>query len=269
LRSNQLHLYFRVNSLFYDPNVLGRYLALTLVALAAYLAWSRSTRAQILAAVVASVLLTALALTYSMTSFAALIVGLVVLVALRWSIRHALVGAAAILVCGTIFLLASGTAERDLGSAKRVETATSGRVDLVKGGIDLARDRPVWGWGSGSFGAAFHQHIEATKTTVSHSEPITVAAEEGVIGLIVYLALLALALVALLSGASGSAAAAAVGACFVAMIAHSLGYAGFAIDPATWALLGVGVSLRRPGHWAPSGISGTESRPKEQRPATV
>ena len=44
LQSNQLHLYFRVNSVFYDPNVFGRYLALILVALGAYLAWSRDAR---------------------------------------------------------------------------------------------------------------------------------------------------------------------------------------------------------------------------------
>ena len=41
-QSNQLHLYFRVNSLFYDPNILGRGLALVLVALGAYLAWART-----------------------------------------------------------------------------------------------------------------------------------------------------------------------------------------------------------------------------------
>ncbi len=247
LRANQLHLYFRVNSLFYDPNVLGRYLALTLVALGAYLAWARGRRLPIVAAVVSAVLLAALALTYSMTSFAALVAGLLVLVALRWSLRHALAATAAILVCGAIFLLASGTAERDLGSSKRVETTISGRGDLVKGGLNLARHRPVWGWGSGSFGTAFARHHTAAKTTVSHSEPITVAAEQGAIGLVLYLALLALALVVLLTGAGGSAATAAFGACFVAMIAHSLGYAGFAIDPATWALLGVGVALRRGG----------------------
>jgi O-antigen ligase len=252
LRANQLHLYFRVNSLFYDPNVLGRYLALTLVALGAYLAWSRGKQLPIVVAAVSAVLLVALALSYSMTSFAALVVGLLVLVALRWSIRHALVAVAAIMVCGAIFLLVSGTAERDLGSSKRVETTFSGRGDLVKGGLNLARRRPVWGWGSGSFGAAFARHHKAAETTVSHSEPITVAAEQGAIGTALYLALLALALVVLLTGAGGSAAA-AVAACFVAMIAHSLGYAGFAIDPATWALLGIGIGLRRAaGEGAPA-----------------
>jgi putative inorganic carbon (HCO3(-)) transporter len=244
LQANQLHLYFRVNSLFFDPNVFGRYLALTLVALGTYLAWGRRVGLLVVAAVSAGVLMAALALTYSITGFIALVAGLVVVAALRWGLRWAALGTAAIVVCGAIFLLVSGTGERDLGSSKSVNQATSGRVSLVKGGLDLARDRPLWGWGSGAFGRAFYEHIRKSETTTSHSEPITVAAEQGAIGIVVYLAVVGLALVVLLSGAGVSAATAAVAGCFVAILVHSLGYAGFAIDPATWALLGLGVGLR-------------------------
>jgi hypothetical protein len=35
-----------------------------------------------------------------------------------------------------------------------------------------------------------------------------------------------------------------VGACFVVMLVDSLGYTGFTTDPATWALLGLGIALR-------------------------
>jgi O-Antigen ligase len=247
LQSNQLHLYFRVNSLFYDPNLFGRDLALTLVALGAYLAWSRDTGAAILAALASAALLGALALSYSVTSFIALGFGLLIVAGLRWGARWALAGGAVILVFGVIFLLLSGTGRTDFSSSESLNTATSGRVDLVGGGIKLARERPVAGWGSGSFGAAFSRHIERAKTTVSHSEPITVAAEQGGIGLIVYAFLIVLALVVLLNGASASVATAAIAACFVAMVAHSLGYAGFTTDPASWALLGLGLALRRPG----------------------
>ncbi len=59
-----------------------------------------------------AVLLAALALSYSITSFGALVAGLLVVVALRWSVRWALAGGAAILVCGAIFLLVSGTGEQ-------------------------------------------------------------------------------------------------------------------------------------------------------------
>jgi O-antigen ligase/polysaccharide polymerase Wzy-like membrane protein len=245
LQSNQLHLYFRVNSLFYDPNVFGRYLALTLIALGAYLAWSDGSRLPILAAIVSGVLLGALTITYSISSFAALIAGLLVVVGLRWGVRRGVAAGAAILVCGAIFLVATGTGRENVSSNDSSSTTTSGRVNLVSGGLELAGDRPAWGWGSGSFGAAFARHIERAKTTVSHTEPITVAAEQGAIGLLVYLALVVLAGLVLLSGAGTSAATAAVGACFVAMVVHSLGYAAFTIDPAIWALLGVGVGLPR------------------------
>jgi O-antigen ligase len=276
LQSNQLHLYFRVNSLFYDPNVFGRYLALTLVALGAYLAWSRGTRAPIIAAILSGVLLGALALSYSISSFAALVAGLLVVVALRWSVRWGLAGGAAILVCGAIFLLVSGTGRTDLASGESSSTTTSGRVDLVTGGLQLAEDRPVWGWGSGSFGAAFSRHIERARTTVSHTEPITVAAEQGGIGLVLYVALVVLALIVVFSGATASAATAATAACFVAMVVHSLGYAAFAIDPATWALLGLGVALRRGRQTTASpatpdavGDSGRPRSPRDPRPAAV
>jgi O-antigen ligase len=276
LQSNQLHLYFRVNSLFYDPNLFGRDLGLTLVALGAYLAWARDTRLPVVAAIASIVLLGALALSYSITSFGALLAGLLVVAALRWSVRWALAGGAAILVCGAIFLLVSGTGHTDVGSAESSSTTTSGRVDLVSGGITLARDRPIWGWGSGSFGAAFSRHIERAKTTVSHTEPVTVATEQGGIGLVVYLALVVLALIVLFSGASGSVASAATAACFAAMVVHSLGYAAFTIDPATWALIGLGVGLRRGRQAADSsaapdavGDSGRPRSPRDPRPAAV
>jgi O-antigen ligase len=273
LQSNQLHLYFRVNSLFYDPNVFGRYLALSLVALGAFLAWTRDGRAAAAAAAAAGVLLVALTLSYSLTSMAALVAGLLVVVALRWTLRWALAGGAAILVCGAIFLLVSGTGDSDLGSAEDFDTTTSGRVGLVRGGLELAEDRPLWGWGSGSFGAAFSRQIERARTTVSHSEPITVAAEQGAIGLAVYVALVGLALVVLLSGAGGSAGTAAAAAGFVAMLVHSLSYAGFAIDPATWALLGLGVALRRT-HPVPAAVAAAAAGrgtlpPRDRRAAAV
>ena len=40
LDANQLHAYFRVNSVFFDPNILGRYLALAMTAIGAYLAYT-------------------------------------------------------------------------------------------------------------------------------------------------------------------------------------------------------------------------------------
>ena len=72
---------------------------------------------------------------------------------------------------------------------------------------------------------------------------MTVGAEQGVPGLLVYLALLAAALALLLRGARVSPARAGVAAAFVALIAHSMLYAAFLEDPLTWTLLGAGAAL--------------------------
>src|SRR5262245_4723472 len=48
VEANDLKPYFRVNSLFFDPNIYGRYLALTMTLLAAVLLWTRR-RGEVLA----------------------------------------------------------------------------------------------------------------------------------------------------------------------------------------------------------------------------
>ena len=180
LASNQLHLYFRVNSLFYDPNILGRALALVLVALGAYLAWARNTGLAIAAAVVAGILLAALALSFSITGFAALIAGLLVVMALRWGVRWA-VGAGVVIVAAmAIFFAVSGVGREDLSSSDKINDIASGRVSLVSGGYHLARDRPSGAWAPAPSGRRSSDRIDPTaKTTASHSEPMTVARRAG------------------------------------------------------------------------------------------
>ena len=76
-----------------------------------------------------------------------------------------------------------------------------------------------------------------------------VTAEQGLIGLVVYLALIAVALWTMGRGLWRKplpplvAARAAVLAAFVALLVHTLAYAGFFEDPLTWVLLAVGASL--------------------------
>jgi O-antigen ligase len=197
----------------------------------------------------------------------ALFAGLLVVAGLRWSLKWAAAGGALALICGALVLVVIGTAHSDTRVTESGSEAARGQVDLVKGGVRLAGRRPVWGWGSGSFGAAFSTHIERAKTTVSHTEPVTVAAEQGAIGLIVYLALVVTALLVMFRGASATAATAATAACFVAMVVHSLGYAAFTIDPATWALLGLGVALRRAGPAVGDGAVSGQGSPETGRPA--
>ncbi len=241
--SNELHVYFRVNSIFFDPNIFARYLALALTVLGACLAWGGSRRDLALAMAVSALGLIALAFSYSITGFAALLAGLGVVAVLRWGLRGAAAFAALGLAGLVALLIAGGTPTSDIEDYRSID---SGHADLIEGGIDLAQDRPIAGWGSGSFGRAFYEQIEPARTTVSHSEPITVAAEQGAIGLLVYAALLATALATLFTAnVAPSLARVAVAAAFVAMLISSFGYTGFTTDPATWALLAIGLALRR------------------------
>jgi O-antigen ligase len=247
IASNQLEDYFRVNSLFFDPNIYGRFLALVMLLLAAWLLWARRQREVVAGALLLAVLWGGLVVTFSQSSFTALLVGLAILGAMRWSVRWALMLSGGALVVAVAFVaLAPGAVHLDLGSSKSADKATSGRYDLIKGGLKLFKDAPLVGQGSGSFARDYRraEHVSPERAaSASHTIPVTVAAEQGAIGLVVYLALLAAALARLFRGARRTPERAAVAAAFVALVAHSMMYAAFLEDPLTWTLLGAGTAM--------------------------
>ena len=204
IASNELEAYFRVNSLFFDPNIYGRFLALVMLGLATVLLWERRPRTVWLATAALVVLWGGLLLTLSQSSFAALLCGLCVLAALRFPLAKVVPVVVAAAAIGLVVVIAFQSELRlDLGSSSSLDDATSGRYELIRGGIDLALDRPVWGFGSGSFADEYLAHgfgARSDAVSASHTIPLTVAAEQGLIGLLVYLALLAAALSRLLSG---------------------------------------------------------------------
>ena len=81
---------------------------------------------------------------------------------------------------------------------------------------------------------------------------MTVAAEQGIVGLALYAALLIVALLVLFRGAGRSPPRIAIAACFAALVLHTWIYADFLEDPITWTLLGIGVALARAGAGARS-----------------
>ena len=100
----------------------------------------------------------------------------------------------------------------------------------------------------------------AQTLSASHTIPITIAAEQGLIGELAYMALVVAAIAALLSGARGDPVRAGVAAAFLALVFHTLLYADFLEDPVTWTLLGAGVALARAGRSAqPAGLTRSPS----------
>jgi O-antigen ligase len=292
IRSNEFHTYFRVNSVFWDPNIYGRYLASVITIAMAALLWAKERRTLALLTTLVVILWLGLVPTFSQSSFAALLAGLAVLAALRWSWRWtiAAVGAGAVLAV-VVVLFAGGISKLSLD---RLNVETGGRSNLVSGGVELFGQRPLWGYGAGSFPRAYREHAATKKApvSVSHTEPVTVAAEQGLIGLAAYAALLIAALWTMSSGlfvpraavrgegggsrlrtassfshsplseshdASGEKPSAhtrppslspalrvgriAALAAFIALLVHTMAYAGFYEDPISWVLLAVGASL--------------------------
>src|SRR3954452_6632970 len=247
ITSNQFEDYFRVNSLFFDPNIYGRFLALVMVGIVAWLLWAPRPRDALAGGALLALLWGGLLLTFSQSSFAALLAGLAVLAALRWDARRTAAIAGAVLLCGVVFVVAApGALKLDLSSSGGADKATSGRADLIKGGVRLFGDRPVLGYGSGSYARQYRRHEDASAqkaVSASHTIPVTVAAEQGIAGLALYLLIVVAALLRLFAGARGSPARAYVAAAFAGLLVHTMLYAAFLEDPVTWALLGVGCAL--------------------------
>jgi putative inorganic carbon (HCO3(-)) transporter len=242
IATNQEHLYFTVNSVFFDPDIFGRFLALVMILGVAVLIYARRAREVLASAAVLAVLWGCLVLTLSRSSLAALLLGMAALASLRWRATKLVVSAVlAVLVVGAIVVAVT---PRTFGLNQGLNGASSGRANLISSGIAMFGDRPVWGYGSGSFEAEYSaQNGGCGEVCASHTIAVTIGAEQGLIGLLPYLALIIGALVTLFRGARGDPARAALAAAFLALVLHTMLYADFLEDPTTWVLLAVGGAL--------------------------
>ena len=260
--ADQYDNYFRVNSVFFDPSIYGRFLALVMIAvttvvlagreaLGAAVAQARERRRDVLAGTaVLAWLLAGLVTSFSQSSIVALLLGLAVLAGWCWGVRPTLYVSAGVLALAVaVVLLAPASLHFGLkGSGGSASNATSGRTTLVSGGLELFAKRPLEGYGSGSFETEYKRHSKTTAenaTSASHTIPVTVAAEQGIVGLALYVALLLTAFVVLFRGAGRSPPRIAIAACFAALVLHTWTYADFLEDPFTWTLLALGVALAR------------------------
>jgi O-antigen ligase len=250
--ANQYDNYFRVNSLFFDPNIYGRFLAVVMIAVTTVVLWSRRRRDVLVGAAVLAWLLAGLVTSFSQSSIAALLAGLAVLAAWRWDVRGTVyVSGALLALAAVIVVVAPASLHFGLkGSGGSTSNATSGRSKLISGGLELFAKRPLEGYGSGSFETEYKRHSNASAenaTSASHTIPVTVAAEQGIVGLAVYVGLLIAAFLTLFRGAGRSPPRIAIAACFAALVLHTWTYADFLEDPFAWTLLAIGVAFARAG----------------------
>jgi O-antigen ligase len=285
--ANQYDNYFRVNSVFFDPSIYGRFLALVMVALTAAVlargaaAYDRLRRRDVLiGGAILLWLLAGLVTSFSQSSIAALVLGLWVLGAWSWGVRPALyVALAGLALAAAVVLLAPASLHLGVkGSSGGANNATSGRASLVSGGLELFAHRPLEGYGPGSFEREYKRAHAASgaenAVSASHAIPVTVAAEQGIVGLALYVALLVSAFVVLFRGAGrspprpkpgdtrlrlASPFRLAIAACFAALVLHTWTYADFLEDPSTWLLLAIGLSLARSASTVATGPDAQEA----------
>jgi O-antigen ligase len=240
--------FFRVNSVFYDPSVYGRFLVIAIAACLVVVLYSRSPRVAYVASAAIAAVWIGLIFSFSQSSFAALVAVALLLAAMAWRWRAAFVVAlVAIVVVG-----AGVSAPRVRSSIVRhshsgLNHATSGRWKLVTNGIKVAVHNPVAGVGIGDFKQAYAKQVglrgREPRSAASHDTPVTVAAELGVPGLALLAWLVATSLWLMLRRLSSTFAGRTALICGVALVAiavHSLFYNAFFEDPTTWGLLGLG-----------------------------
>jgi O-antigen ligase len=167
-----------------------------------------------------------------------------------------------VLVAAAVFVLAAAAVVADHVRNDSAQMFTSDRSRLVSVTWKVFRNHPLVGVGVGGQPEASRdeaaQHLEASRNR-SHTTPLTVAAELGLLGVAAYLAFLAAAARALFAVvARDRALGLGLAAVFLSLLIHSFFYAGFFEDPITWGVLAVAVAalMRAPGRQASLAVDG-------------
>ncbi|TMK78960.1 MAG: O-antigen ligase family protein [Actinobacteria bacterium] len=234
---NAYSSFFRVTSLFRDPSLYGRHVVLGLAILLVAVLFGRLSA--FIAFPLAAIMFAGLWFSYSQSSMAALFVvtlALAFFAGKRVLRRVAVVTAAILVLAGAGLVLASISGH----SARRVTSDRSRRIELT---VKVIRDHPLVGVGLGSQPVASQARSSqggSPTRFVSHTTPLTIAAELGLLGVAAYLALL-LGAAALIRRVYRLEAplGLGLGAVLLALLVHSLAYSGFFEDPITWFVLAV------------------------------
>lgn len=245
--------FYRVNSVFWDPSIYGRFLVVAILASLVLLLGGMTRRVLWIASALIAVAWVGLLFSFSQSSFAALMAGTLAAAAFVWRWRAVTAGALA----GAV-LLSAGMAAPSVrhsifdASEKGLNRATSGRFGLITDGAKIAFDHPVAGVGVGGFKRAYADRTglrgEEPKKAASHNTPVTVAAELGFPGLALLAWMVAAGLLTAFRRAGGGfegRAALVFALTFGAIAVHSLFYDAFLEDPMTWGLLALGALVAR------------------------
>ena len=232
--------FYRVNSVFWDPSIYGRFLVVAILASLVLVVHGTARRVVIAATTAIVVSFIGLVFSFSQSSFAALAVGVGIVAWSAWGRKTlALLGVVALVVL-VAALVMPGVRHHSLNSA------SGGRFKLVKNGLAIAAHHPVQGVGIGGFKKAYAARTglkgKEPKAAASHDTPVTVAAETGIIGVGLFAWLLIAAFLLAFRGFLPSFAGRVsliLGVVLAAIGVHSLFYNAFFEDPMAWGVFGL------------------------------
>jgi len=235
--ANAYTSFFRVTSLFKDPSLYGRYLVVPIAVLLVVVLIRRGRTVDwVVASAVVAFLFWGLFYSYSQSSFVALFAVTfgVALVGSGRRMRIALIAGA------IVATLAAGAVAAEAVGGRSAKDVTSGRSRLVSVTLQAFTERPIAGVGVGGQPLASSELSGKGRPSrnASHTTPFTVLAELGAIGFALYAWLIAAAGWALVEVARiDRALGVGLAAVLVALLVHSLLYAGLFEDPLTWGAL--------------------------------
>jgi O-antigen ligase len=251
LVSNAYAPFFRVNSVFWDPSIYGRFLVVAILALLVVVLFVRDLRVVLGATAAIAVVWAGLYFSYSQSSFAALAAGVVIAAIFAWGRRGIALAVATALVVGAA-ALAVPSVRHDVFGQRSGKSATSGRGTLVRRGLHIAVHHPVAGVGLGGFKHAYANLAglkgKEPNAAASHTTPVTVAAEGGIVGFALFIWLLVAALLLAFrrfARDQAGLAALAFGLIVAAIAVHSLFYNAFFEDATVWCAIGLAAALPR------------------------
>lgn len=252
---------YRSNATFGDPNILARYLAMT-IPLAAVLVLATGPRRLTIYLALPALAASTLGIVASASRSGWLILLLIGFLAVWWAplrlyTRVALTTVSAVLLGSLLgLLLLQGGAD-----AQRVQTLWSGvevigqREFLIRAGIAMWKDNPLIGVGAGNYQDSLivsylHLIPSWARTTLSHTSFVSVLAELGLVGAAAFAFIsfrIGLAMVRLYRGARGEPYARLVvgwlGASLVGIVLHSQSEGRLIDEPYLWLLLAIAVAV--------------------------
>jgi O-antigen ligase len=227
--------FYRVNSLFFDPSLFGRFQALAILSVVGLLLLSHRLPRAWLYVLVSAAIFVGLALSYSQSSLLALDVGLVVLAGIVWRGR-AIVGMAALAAVVLLASLAVPTTRHKIFHTS-LSGITSNRSSILSKGVDAFGRHPLAGSGLGSFSRSAGTTPQERARIAPHNVVLQEAVELGVLGLIALAAIILAVLRLLLrpiDDARGQMLRLVLAAELAAILVSSLFYASLFEDPIAW-----------------------------------